>query len=81
MVSGTLSLKTIIHKLDFLKKTVIIQKNIREKNPQEKILDHRTAKEHYQSFIRKENTKSIKQWKIITYQPKTFENPTIVDVK
>ena len=62
-------------------KTIIIQKNITEKNPQEKILDHRTAKEHYQSFIRKENTKSIKQWKITTYQPKTFENPTIVDTK
>ena len=27
------------------------------------------------------NTKSVKQSEIITYQPKTFENPNIVDVK
>ena len=36
------------------------------------------AKEHYQSFRRKKNKKSIKQSKIITNQPKTFENPNIV---
>ena len=36
------------------------------------------AKEHYQSFIRKKNTKSVKQSKIITQQPKTFENPNTV---
>ena len=46
----------------------------------EKIPNPRNAKEHYQSFIRKKNTKSVKQWKIITYQPKTFENPNIVDI-
>ena len=37
----------------------------------EKILDPCTAKEHYQSFIRRKNRKSVKQSKIITYQPKT----------
>ena len=37
----------------------------------EKIPDRRNAKEHYQSFIRKENTKSVKQSEVITYQPKT----------
>ena len=47
----------------------------------EKIPDPRIAKEHYQSFIRKKNTKSAKQLEIITYQPKTFENPNIVDIK
>ena len=47
----------------------------------EKIPDPRDAKEHYQSFIREKNTKSIKQSKIITYQPKTFENPNIVERK
>ena len=47
--------------IGFSKENSYYSKNIREKNPQEKILDHRTAKEHYQSFIRKENTKSIKQ--------------------
>ena len=37
--------------------------------------------EHYQSIIRKRNTKSVKQSEIITYQPKTFENPKIVGIK
>ena len=39
------------------------------------------SKEQYQSFMRKKNTKSVKQSEIITYQPKTFENPNIVDTK
>ena len=46
-----------------------------------KLPDPRNAKEHYQSFIRKKNTKSVKQSKIITQHPKTFENPNIVDIK
>ena len=44
-----------------------------------KTLDLRIAKEHYQSFVRNKNTKSVKQSKIITQQPKLFEN--IVDKK
>ena len=47
----------------------------------EKIPDSRYSKEHYQSFIRKNNWKSVKQSKINTYQSKTFENPNIVDIK
>ena len=47
----------------------------------EKISDPRNAKEHYQSFIRKKNTISVKQSKIITQQPKTFEKPNNVDIK
>ena len=43
--------------------------------------DPRNVKERYQSFIRKENTKSVKQSEIITYHPNTFENPNIVDIK
>ena len=39
------------------------------------------VKEHYQSFVRKKNTKSVKQSKVITYQPKTFQNWNIVDMK
>ena len=39
------------------------------------------AKEHYQSFIKKKATKSVKQSEIIPYQPKTFENPKNVDIK
>ena len=46
-----------------------------------KIPDPRNAKKHYQSFIRKKNIRSVKQSEIITYQPKTFENPNIVDIK
>ena len=47
----------------------------------EKVLDPCNTKEHYQLFIRKKNRKSVKQWEIITYQPKIFENPNIVDIK
>ena len=46
-----------------------------------KIPDPCNAKEHYQLFIRTKNTKPVKQSKIITQQPKTFENPNIVDIK
>ena len=43
-----------------------------------KVPDSRNTKEHYESFLRKKNKKSVKQSKIITYQPKTFD---IVDIK
>ena len=46
-----------------------------------KIADPSNAKEQYQSFISKKNTKSVKQSKIITEQPKTFENVNIIDKK
>ena len=39
----------------------------------EKVSDRRNAKEHYESFLRKSE--------IIPCQPKTFENPSIVDIK
>ena len=38
------------------------------------MLDPHNAKEHYQSFIRKKNIKSVKISKIITRQSKIFEN-------
>ena len=38
----------------------------------EKVPDPRNAKEHYESFLRKKNRKSVKQSEAITYQPKTF---------
>ena len=47
----------------------------------EKIPDPCNAKEHFQSFLRKKNRKSVKQSEISTYQPKTFENPNIVNIK
>ena len=73
MKSETLSLKTIINKLDFLRKTVLIQWNVWKKDLlllaiklTEKTSDSCNAKEHHQSFIRKENTKSVNQSEIIT---------------
>ena len=42
--------------------------------------DPHNGKEHYQSFMIKKN-KSVKQSEIITYQPKTFQIPNIVDIK
>ena len=85
MKSGTLSLKTIRNKLllkqlllnEALKKDLLLLPN----KLIEKIPDPRNAKEHYQSFIRKKNRKSVKQSEMITYQPKTFENPSIVNIK
>ena len=67
MKSNTLSLKTIIKELDFPKKTVIIYWISWKKDLLflaskliEKIPDTRRGKEHYQSFIRKKNTKLVK---------------------
>ena len=60
MKSDTLSLKTIIEELEFLKKTVIIQWSAWKKyllllanKLIEKTSDPRNDKEHYQSFIKK----------------------------
>ena len=47
----------------------------------EKILDPCNTKEHYQSFIKKKNTKSVKESEIMTYHAKTFENPNFIDIK
>ena len=45
------------------------------------IPDSCNAEEHYKSFIIKENRKSVKQLEIITYQPRNFQDPNIVDIK
>ena len=47
----------------------------------EKIPNSHNAKEHYQSFLWKKDRKSVKQSNVIRYEPKTFENPNIVDIK
>ena len=39
------------------------------------------AKQHYGSFLRNKNKKSVKQSEISTYQPKTFQIPNTVDMK
>ena len=44
----------------------------------QKVPDFRNAKDHYNSFLRKKNKKSVKQSEIITYQPKNFDT---VDIK
>ena len=60
---------------DLKKKDLLLHTNkLIEKIP-------RNAKEHYQSFMKKKNTKSIKQSEIITCQPKCFQNQNIVDIK
>ena len=46
-----------------------------------KMLDPHNAKEHYQSFKRKKNIKSVKISKIIIRQSKIFENSNIVDTR
>ena len=88
MKSETLSVKAIVKELDCLKKTVIIQWNswwkgfmVAYKQSNGKMPYSRNAKERYQSSIRKKITKSVKQSGIITYQPKTFQNPNNVDIK
>ena len=69
MKSETLSLKIIMNKLHFLIKRAFIQ------------FDPCNAKQHYRSFIRRKNRKSVKQSKIIIYQSKTFENTNPIDIK
>ena len=81
-------MRTIVNELDFQRKTVVIQWNISKDDLQlfaikstKKASDPRHAKEHYQFFVRKKNIKSVKQSKIITQQPKTYEKPNIVDIR
>ena len=89
MKSETLSLKIIKKQIGFSKENsyysmyrlkrkdlLLLASKFREK----KILDPRNAEEH-QSFLRKKNRKSVKQSDRITYKPKTFENPSNVDIK
>ena len=77
MKSQTLSLKTIMKELDFLKETVNSQWNIRKKKSTitfaitltVKMHDPCNAKKQYQSFIKRKNKKSVKQSKVFTQQP------------
>ena len=88
-IKDFISLKTIIYELDSLKKAVIIQLNAWKKiyllllgnKLIKNIPDPCHIKEHYQSLIVKKNRKSVKQLEILTYQPRTFQNPEIVDKK
>ena len=81
MKSKTLSLKSIINELDFIKKDsyysmeglnkkgLLLIANKLIKN----IPDLRNAKGHYKSFI--------KQSEIITYQPRSFQNPNLINIR
>ena len=44
----------------------------------EKIPDPHNAKEYYQSFIRKKNTKPLKRLKVITCQQKLLKTQTLL---
>ena len=46
-----------------------------------KIPDPRNAKENYQSFLRKKNTRLVKRSKIITQQPRSLESPKTISIK
>ena len=43
-----------------------------------KVPDGCNAKEHYQSFLRKQNRKSVKQSEIITYNQKLLKTQTVL---
>ena len=47
----------------------------------EKISDPSNATEYYNSYLKKKNTKSVKQSKLIIQQLKAVEIPNIVDIK
>ena len=47
----------------------------------QKVPDLCNDKQHYESFLWKKNSKSVKNSETITYQPKIFQNPNIVDLK
>ena len=47
----------------------------------EKVPNHCNAKEHYESFLRKKNKKSVTQSEITTYEMKIFEKPSTVDIR
>ena len=65
MKSESLFLKTIVNELDFLKNSYDSMK--RQKKRSTIVCNYlRNAKEHYQSFLRKKNARSVKQAKIIT---------------
>ena len=46
-----------------------------------KIPDPRNANQHYEWCWRQKNKNSVKKSEIITYQPKSFEDTNIADIK
>ena len=68
MKSETLSLKTIIKKLDFLRKQLKKDLLLLATKLAEEIGNSRNAKEHYQSFIRKKDAKLVKKKELLRNQ-------------
>ena len=68
MKSETLSLKTIIKKLDFLRKQLKKYLLLLATKLAEEIGNSRNAKEHYQSFIRKKDAKLVKKKELLRNQ-------------
>ena len=68
MKSETLSLKTIIKKLDFLRKQLKKDLLLLATKLAEEIANSRNAKEHYQSFIRKKDAKLVKKKELLRNQ-------------
>ena len=46
-----------------------------------KIRNSSNAKEYYQSYLKRKNTKPVKPSRIITQQLKAAENPNILNIK
>ena len=55
----------------------LFETNLTEK----KIRNSSNAKEYYQSYLKRKNTKPVKPSRIITQQLKAAENPNILNIK
>ena len=82
-----LCLWKLLNQLDSLKKAVIIKLNTWKEKTYcclltnkliGKVPDGCNAKEHYQSFLRKQNRKSVKQSEIITYNQKLLKTQIVL---
>ena len=54
---------------------------LRGKKPNPKNFTNIIAKEYYNSYLEKKNTKTVKRSKAIPQQLKAIEQPNIVDIK
>ena len=54
---------------------------LRGKKPDPKNFTNIIAKEYYNSYLEKKNTKTVKRSKAIPQQLKAIEQPNIVDIK
>ena len=85
MKSETLSFKNTYYSINIISIQLFFNKTSGKEDSQlfatkltEKISDPCNAKEHYQPFIRKKNTKSVIQTMIITQQQKRLKTQTLL---